>query len=195
MAELASFSLDGERIRLEPLERRHVSALWSIAGNHLEMFRFNPLPVRNVEDMGAYVEDALAQRKRGEGMPFVTVEKASQQIVGSTRFGNMALDHRRVEIGWTWISPAWQRTFVNTEAKHLMLRHAFQTWGCARVEFKIHARNQRSHDALLRIGAVFEGVLRSHMGMPDGTRRDTAYFSILEDEWPRVGANLQDKLS
>ena len=104
-------------------------------------------------------------------------------------------EHKRVEIGWTWIAPAWQRTVVNTEAKYLMLRHAFETWRCGRVELKTNARNQRSRQAILRIGAKEEGTLRNHMVNPDGSFRDTVYFSIIDSEWPEVKRLLEEKLA
>jgi RimJ/RimL family protein N-acetyltransferase len=116
-------------------------------------------------------------------------------VIGSTRFMNMDLAHRRVEIGSTWIAPAWQRTAVNTEAKYLMLCHAFERWGCLRVELKTDSLNQKSRNAILRLGAKEEGTLRQHMVTWDGRRRDSVYFSILDTEWPEVKRELETKLS
>lgn len=184
--------LAGRHVRLVPLVAEHAPELWRIATPGL--FRYYPTPVASLEDMRTYVASALQQMDCGEALAFVTVELSSGAIVGSTRFAAISFEHRRVEIGWTWITPAWQRTFVNTEAKCLMLQHAFERWGCARVEFKADARNDRSHAALLRIGALREGVLRSHMTMASGPRRDTVYFSILQGEWPAVKSRLQARL-
>lgn len=186
-------TLTGTHVCLEPMTPGHAVHLWEIATP--DLFRYYPSRVASLDDMQAYVESALRQMEQGEALPFVTVERASGRIVGSTRFAAISFEHRRVEIGWTWITPAWQRTFVNTEAKYLMLQHAFGVWGCARVEFKADVRNERSAAALQRIGAVREGVLRSHMSMPDGARRDTVYFSVLENEWPAVKLGLEHRLA
>ena len=126
--------------------------------------------------------------------PRWTVEAESGAIVGSTRFGNIAPDHKRVEIGWTWVTFAWQRTYVNSEAKLLMLTHAFERWGCNRVELKTNALNMRSRKAMLRLGLKEEGILRSHMINPDGTVRDTVYYSVIAGEWPEMKARLQHLL-
>jgi RimJ/RimL family protein N-acetyltransferase len=117
------------------------------------------------------------------------------RIVGSTRFAAMDQDHRRVEIGWTWLAKQWQRTIVNTEAKYLMLRHAFESWHCRRVEFKTAAFNERSRNALQRIGAKEEGILRNHMLLPGGRNRDTVYYSIIDSEWPEVKKRLEEKMA
>ena len=127
-------------------------------------------------------------------MPFATVERASNVVVGTTRFMNMDLANRKVEIGSTWIAPRWQRTAVNTEAKYLMLCHAFEVWKCLRVELKTDALNQRSRQAILRLGAKQEGTLRKHMLTYDGRQRDSVYFSILDTEWPQVKIRLVSKL-
>jgi RimJ/RimL family protein N-acetyltransferase len=141
--------------------------------------------------MERYVAQALAEQREGTALPFATVLRASGQVIGSTRFHSATPAHRRVEIGWTWLGPSWQRTGANTEAKYLMLRLAFEQWACLRVEFKTSALNQRSRAALRRIGAVEEGVLRSHMINEDGTVRDSVYFSILLHEWPTVKLRLE----
>jgi RimJ/RimL family protein N-acetyltransferase len=138
--------------------------------------------------MKAYVEAALADRA---ALPFITVERASGRLVGTTRFGNITPEHRRVEIGWTFIAAGWQRTGLNTEAKYLMFRHAFETWGCNRVELKTSAVNYRSRTAILRLGAMQEGILRRHMINDDGTIRDTVYYSVIAEEWPNVKAHLE----
>jgi RimJ/RimL family protein N-acetyltransferase len=126
---------------------------------------------------------------------FVTVAKAIGRVVGSTSYLNIDRQHRRVEIGGTWTTPAWQRSAINTEAKYLQLRHAFETLGCIRVEFKTDALNSKSRQALARIGATEEGTFRNHMIMPDGRIRHSVYFSITDDEWPRVKAHLEGLLA
>jgi N-acetyltransferase len=130
----------------------------------------------------------------GSALPFATVERATNTVVGSTRYGNIVPQHRRAEIGWTWIAPRWQRTAVNTEAKYLMLRHAFDVMACRRVELKTSALNARSRAAMLRIGATEEGTLRRHMVQPDGSARDSVYFSVIDEEWPAVRERLEEML-
>jgi RimJ/RimL family protein N-acetyltransferase len=144
--------------------------------------------------MAAYIQAALQAQAAGTALPFATIERASEQVIGSTRFMNIDVPNRRVEIGSTWIARPWQRSFVNTEAKFLMLRHAFEVLGCIRVELKTDALNERSRNAILRIGAREEGILRKHIVTWTGRVRDTVYFSILDDEWPRVKADLEAKL-
>jgi RimJ/RimL family protein N-acetyltransferase len=145
--------------------------------------------------MRRYVETALDEQRRGVSLPFATLLKANGQVIGSTRYGNVSLENHRVEIGWTWIGRAWQRSAVNTEAKYLMLRHAFETLGCKRVELKTDALNERSRNAILRIGAKQEGIFRRHLLTDTGRMRDTVYFSILDDEWPAVRARLEARLA
>lgn len=144
--------------------------------------------------MRSYVESALNDQNNGISLPFVTKISDGYKIVGSTRFGNIDVANRKAEIGWTWVDPAWQRSFVNTEAKLLMLTHAFEVWGCVRVEFKTDALNERSRNAILRLGAVEEGILRNHMITDDGRFRNTVYFSIIDTEWEHVKAGLVQKL-
>ena len=141
-----------------------------------------------------YVETALGEFERKVALPFVTIEKSSNKIIGSTRFGNIDANNRKTEIGWTWINPEWQRTAINTEAKLLMLTHAFETWNCVRVELKTDVLNEKSRNAIRRIGAVEEGILRQHLITDAGRFRDTVYFSIIDSEWQTVKANLKKKL-
>ncbi|HMK38720.1 MAG TPA: GNAT family protein, partial [Bacteroidota bacterium] len=126
----------------------------------------------------------------GAALPFALIEKSTGRAVGSTRFGNFEPSHRRVEIGWTWLGTPWQRTALNTEAKYLLLEHAFESMGLHRVEFKTDVLNDRSRKAILRLGALEEGVMRRHMVMRGGRVRDTVYYSIIAEEWPAVKANL-----
>jgi RimJ/RimL family protein N-acetyltransferase len=145
--------------------------------------------------MRSYLETAMAERDAGVSLPFVTREATSGRAIGSTRFLNISRHDRRVEIGWTWIGKRWQRTAANTEAKYLMLRHAFETWGCVRVELKTSTLNDRSRAAIERIGGVEEGIFRRHTRNADGTWRDTIWFSILDREWPDVKQRLEDRLA
>jgi RimJ/RimL family protein N-acetyltransferase len=147
-----------------------------------------------LEGMRAFIEEALKGQHAGNALPFATIEQASGRAIGSTRFGNIVPEHKRVEIGWTWVAPEWQRTAINTEAKYLMMRYAFEQQHCNRVELKTHAQNVKSRTAILRIGAKEEGTLRSHMVMPDGSLRDTVYFSVIAPEWPEVKRGLEHKL-
>ena len=185
--------LEGVHVRLEPLSLDHLPALIEI-GIEPGLWRWTTQTVRTPQEMTEYVHGALAEQAAGHALPFATVEKASGRVAGSTRFAAIAPFHRRVEIGWTWLAPRWQRTALNTEAKYLMLAHAFDQWGCLRVEFKADVLNTRSRQALLRIGAKEEGILRSHMITATGRIRDTVYFSVIAPEWPAVRAALEAKL-
>jgi RimJ/RimL family protein N-acetyltransferase len=191
--DLTPITLDGAVVRLEPLALAHLHGLITV-GLDPELWRFTTSRVRSPRDMRDYVEQALAEQRVGASMPFATIDRASGRVIGSTRFGNITPDHRRVEIGWTWVARDLQRTVVNTEAKYLMLRHAFEVWGCIRVELKTSALNARSRRAILRIGATEEGILRQHMINADATLRDTVYFSILDREWPAVQEHLETRL-
>ena len=144
--------------------------------------------------MRNYVETALRLQAEGTALPFATVLNETDQVVGSTRFANIDRENKHMEIGWTWIGKAWQRTAVNTEAKYLMLRHAFEKLGCIRVEFKTDSLNQQSRNALLRIGAKEEGTFRNHMITSDGRFRHSVYFSVIDSEWPEVKGRLEEKL-
>ena len=172
----------------------HLDALCAV-GLEPELWRWTPNQVRDRDEMRAYVEAALEDERRGLSQPFATVLKQSGQVVGSTRYLNMDMKNRRVEIGATWVGKPWQRTPVNTEAKYLMLRHAFEILDCVRVELKTDALNECSRRAVLRLGAKEEGTLRRHVLTYTGRMRDTVYFSILNGEWPSVKARLQEKLN
>lgn len=185
--------LDGTVVRLEPLSPDHLPGLIEI-GLEPELWRWTAQVVRTPEEMETYVRGALAEQEAGRALPFATIDKASGRVAGSTRFAAIESLHRRVEIGWTWLAPRWQRSAANTEAKYLMLRHAFEQWGCVRVEFKTDVLNTRSRQALLRIGAKEEGILRSHIITATGRIRDTVYFSVLASEWPAVRAALDATL-
>jgi RimJ/RimL family protein N-acetyltransferase len=186
-------TLEGRFVRLEPLALAHHAALCA-AGLDEAIWRYMPQTLRTPEDMRAFIEAALEAQAAGAALPFATVEKATARAIGSTRFFNIDHAHRRLEIGWTWLGLAWQRTAANTEAKSLMLTHAFETLGCIRVEFKTDSLNERSRAAILRLGAKEEGTFRNHMIMPDGRLRHSVYYSIIADEWPEVKARLEAKL-
>jgi RimJ/RimL family protein N-acetyltransferase len=190
------FTLEGSVVRLEPIRRAHAQLFYEIAKNDLEdIFRWFPYSMKTSDDVEKFVAKVFEEQERGESVAFATVERGSGRVIGSTRFMNIDRANRRVEIGSTWIAPAWQRTAVNTEAKYLMLRHAFEAWGCFRVELKTDALNQKSRNAILRIGAKEEGTLRRHVLTWTGRVRDSMYFSILDSEWPEAKARLEDRLA
>lgn len=186
---LAPVTLEGRIVRLEPLSLHHLDGLAEVADDEA-VWRWTLGRPTDRARLQAWMELAMANRDAGTELPFVTVERESGRPIGSSRYLNIALEHRRVEIGWTWVATAWQRSGVNREAKLLMLEHAFERLGCQRVEFKTDALNEQSRAALAGIGAVFEGIFRKHMVMPTGRIRDSAYFSITDDEWPGVKAAL-----
>ncbi len=192
---ISPFSLEGAHVRLEPLRPEHAPMLWDIAKDHLaDLFQWIPYQLESRGQFQDFNQQVLDEQRRGVSIPFATFERASNRIVGTTRFMNMDLANRKVEIGSTWIAPRWQRTVVNTEAKYLMLLHAFEVWHCLRVELKTDALNQRSRAAILRLGAKEEGIVRKHMLTWNGRQRDSVYFSILDTEWHEVKARLEDKL-
>ena len=185
--------LEGRYVRLEPLTADHTARLAEI-GLDKDLWRWIPSPVRTFEEMSAYVQTALGERTSGSALPFALIDKASGRIIGSTRYGNIDRVHHRLEIGWTWLARQWQRSAINTEAKYLLLRHAFETLKCIRVELKTDSLNDRSRAAILRIGAREEGTFRNHMITASGRIRHTVYFSILDSEWPDVKTRLESKL-
>lgn len=188
-------TLEGTHIRLEPLSLAHHTQLCEVGFDDI-IWRWNPRPpIRTPDDMRRYIESALEQQARGESLPFATVERATGRAVGSTRFAEIDVQNRRVEIGYTWIAPPWQRTPVNTEAKYLMIRHAFETLGCIRVELKTDSLNERSRNAILRIGATEEGIFRNHMVTHSARLRHSVYFSIIDSEWPAAKLALEAKLA
>ncbi len=191
---LEPVTLEGRHIRLEPLSLDHHEAL-SAVGLDERIWRWYTYPVRTKEEMRTWIEGTLKDQANGTALPFATIEKSSGRAVGSTRFMNIDRSNRHVEIGSTWIHPDWQRTAVNTEAKYLMLRYAFETAGCIRVELKTDSLNVPSRNAILRLGAREEGVFRNHMVTSTGRLRHSAWYSITKEEWPQVRANLEGKLA
>jgi RimJ/RimL family protein N-acetyltransferase len=193
--EIRPVTLDGKRVRMEPLSwEPHFDGLMAI-GLDPELWRWTLNVIENRADLRAYLEEALRMQAEGSALPFATMDKASGRVVGCTRFGNIEPKHLRVEIGWTWVGKEFQRSYVNTEAKYLMLRHGFETWGCRRVELKTNVLNKKSRDAMLRIGAKEEGILRKHAVSDRGVSRDTIYYSIIDDEWPGVKATLEGMMA
>lgn len=190
---IESIVLKGDRVDLEPLSREHVGPLCEF-GFSEDVWRWTINKISTEDQMRAYVENALNDQSKNLALPFATKLSDGHKIVGSTRFGNIDVSNRKAEIGWTWVDPSWQRSFVNTEAKLLMLTHAFEVWGCVRVELKTDALNEKSRNAILRLGAVEEGIFRNHMITDDGRFRNSVYFSIIDTEWEQVKAGLVQKL-
>lgn len=190
---MAMSSLIGPRVELRPLRASDAPAIVAAASDGaLWELPFTVVPsAATVDD---YIGRALAGEAAGTVAPFVTVVRADGRLVGSTRFWKIDPVNRKLEIGSTWLAASWQRSFVNTEAKYLMLRHAFETWNCLRVELKTDSMNQRSRRAILRLGAKEEGTLRKHMLTWNGRQRDSVYFSILDTEWPGVKSDLERKV-
>jgi N-acetyltransferase len=185
--------LEGDHVRLEPLSMDHLPRLVEI-GFEGDIFRWYAQPVRTPEEMKAFVEFALEEQRAGRSLPFATIERNLGLAVGSTRFMTIDRPNRTVEIGYTWIAPPWQRTPVNTEAKYLMMRCAFEDWGCNRVGLKTDSLNDRSRRAIARIGGKEEGTLRNHMVTHSGRLRHSVYFSVIREEWPEVRQDLERKL-
>ena len=185
--------LEGKHVKLEPMRIDHLPALCEVGLNQ-PIWKWTNNIVAETADIERYVRTALADRDRVTALPFVTIDQASGKVVGSTRFGNIDALNRKAEIGWTWINPRWQRTAINSEAKLLMLTHAFEVWKCIRVELKTDANNKVSQKAIQRLGAVKEGILRNHMITESGRYRDSVFFSIIEMEWESVKANLASKI-
>jgi RimJ/RimL family protein N-acetyltransferase len=191
--QLSPFILEGPRVRLDPLEARHLPEL----GRAIEDGSLWEIPVTFVprpDDLPEFLAETQRTGKYGVQLPFVTIDKQRGQIVGSTRFMNIHVSHRRVEIGYTFLGASAQRTHVNTEAKYLMLKHAFEVWGVNRVELLTDFLNSKSRNAIARIGGKQEGILRSHMVMRDGRIRDTVVFGITVEDWPGVKAELERRL-
>ncbi|HET7676728.1 MAG TPA: GNAT family N-acetyltransferase [Candidatus Limnocylindrales bacterium] len=187
-------TLEGDAVRLEPLSREHLDGLAQVALDP-ELWRWTIVEMRARADLEAWLEDALRGHLSGRELPFAIIERAGGQAVGSTRYLNIEPAHLRLEIGWTWLARPWQRTAANTEAKLLLLEHAFERLGAMRVEFKTDSLNEPSRRALLGIGAVEEGVFRNHMRTPSGRLRHSAYYSIIEDDWPAVRERLRARLA
>jgi len=187
-------TLEGEIVRLEPLLMDYIEDLYIIAQDP-EIWRYMPLnPGRSRADMVAWIRNALQGQQDGTDLPFVIIERATNRVVGATRFMNISSRDRGVEIGWTWLARDARRTGINTECKYLLLRHAFEHLGAVRVQLKTDSRNEVSQRAIERLGATKEGTLRNHMLLSSGYYRDTIFYSIISSEWPEVKVRLEEKM-
>jgi len=187
--------LEGRFVRLEPLAPSHAEGLLA-AGSDPGIWTYLPVPPPvAVEEVRGWIEEAQRGQLAGTELAFATVRRADGVVVGSTRYLDIRRPHRALEIGWTWLAPAAQRSVVNTEAKYLMLRHAFEKLGAVRVQLKTDERNEKSRRAILRLGAMFEGILRNYQTRPhDGYVRNTAMYGITDREWPDIKARLEARL-
>jgi RimJ/RimL family protein N-acetyltransferase len=188
--------LEGNHVRLEPLASDHAPDLFAVAQDE-EVWRWLYVgPPATVADLQSWIAVALAGQAGGTDLPFAVIDRASGRAIGSTRYLNVEPAHRHLDIGWTWYGRAFWRTAVNTECKYLLLRHAFEALGCVRVGFTTDLRNARSQQAIERLGATREGVLRKYRIVPkDGYARSSVFYSIVDDEWPTVKARLESRLS
>ncbi|MEZ4884828.1 MAG: GNAT family N-acetyltransferase [Chitinophagales bacterium] len=190
---LTPITLEGQKVKLIPLDHSHKEALLK-AANDGELSELWYTFVPSIATIDNYLDVAFEDQKKGNALPFVVVDKASGQIIGTTRYCNATPEHRRLEIGYTWYAKSYQRTGVNTECKFLLLQHAFENLDAIAVEFRTHWHNHQSRNAILRLGAKQDGVLRSHRIDSDGALRDTVVFSIIEVEWKTVKKSLQFKM-
>jgi RimJ/RimL family protein N-acetyltransferase len=187
-------TLEGAHVRLEPLSREHLDGIVA-AGSYPEIWTWISVRPEGRDGFVRHIDVALEAQSAGTELPFTTFDRASGKVVGGTRYLNISPRDRRLEIGWTWITPAHQRSVVNTEAKYLQLRHCFEELGCRRVELKTDSRNEKSRNAMLRIGAHFEGIARKQMLTFDGNNRDNAWFAFTDDDWPGVKGRLEEMLA
>jgi RimJ/RimL family protein N-acetyltransferase len=190
MLQISPVTLEGTRVRLEPLRPAHIEGIWE-AGRFEEIWTYMSIVIREPEDARVFVEQAMHNEREGIELPFAIIDQSNGTVIGSTRFLHIARKDRGLEIGFTWLTPSVWKTQVNTECKWLLLRHCFDHLGCIRVQLKTDSRNLNSQRAIARIGGVREGVLRNHMVVRDGYIRDSVYFSIVDREWPAVDEKLQ----
>lgn len=187
-------TLEGSIVRLEPLSPAHLEGLAEVAFEPA-IWRWTIARPVDIDGLRAWLEAAVANAAAGIERPFATLDAATGRPIGSTRFMSIVPDHRRLEIGWTWVATNWQRRGANQEAKYLQLRHAFEDLGANRVEFKTDASNEKANPALLAIGATFEGTFRNHMVMPDQRLRHSNYYSVTVEDWPAAKARLEARLA
>ena len=187
-------TLTGSIVRLEPLSLDHLDGLAEVAFDS-SIWRWTLARPTEIEGLRAWLEAARAGAATGTEFPFATIDVETGRPIGSTRFMSIVPEHRRLEIGWTWVAPAWQRRGANQEAKYLQLRHAFEDLSANRVEFKTDSLNDKANPALLAIGATFEGTFRNHMIMPDDRLRHSNYYSVTSDEWPDVKSRLGARIA
>ena len=193
--EMRPVVLTGKHVRLEPMTEEHITGLAEIGVGQAFWHFMLYGDINTVDDMRGWVLDILARAKKGTDLPFVAIHLESGRVAGATRYLNIVPKDRGLEIGGTWYGVEFQRTYVNTECKYLLLSHAFETLGCIRVQLKTDLRNERSQKAIERIGAVKEGVLRNHMILPDGHIRHSVFYSILDTEWPAVKKRLEEMMN
>lgn len=186
-------TLSGSIVRLEPLTLEHLDGLAEVAFDPV-IWRWTLARPTDIDGLRAWLEAARAGAARGTEVPFATIDLETGRPIGSTRFMSIVPEHRRLEIGWTWVAPAWQRRGANQEAKYLQLRHAFEDLSANRVEFKTDSLNEKANPALLAIGATFEGTFRNHMVMPGDRLRHSNYYSVTSDEWPDVKPRLETRI-
>jgi RimJ/RimL family protein N-acetyltransferase len=192
--DIEPVTLTGRYVRLEPLSLDHAPGLWAV-GHDADIWRFMPYgPIDSLDRMKWWIGEMLRRQAAGDDLPFAVIDLANGQPIGATRYMTIERAHRSLEIGGTWYGKAFQRTAANTESKYLLLRHAFETLGCVRVQFRTDLRNERSQRAIERLGAVREAVFRKHLLMPDGYQRSSVFYSIIDDEWPAVKARLETML-
>jgi RimJ/RimL family protein N-acetyltransferase len=188
-----SAPLSGPVVLLDPIRAEHEPDLWAAAQDE-RIWETTHLLIRTRDDFAVWMDNALDEQQRRVAAPFVTRDAESGRVLGSTRYGTLRPEHRSLEVGWTWLNPSAWGTGANVDAKLLLLTRAFDELGCVRVEFKTNARNERSRAALAALPAQFEGIHRKHMIVRDGERRDSAWYSVVDDEWPAVRENLQRRL-
>lgn len=193
--EVKPVVLTGKHVRLEPLAETHIPGLAEIGVGQTFWDFMVYGDIATVEDMRGWVQDILSRAEKGTDLPFVAIHLATGRVAGASRYLNIMLKDRGLEIGGTWYGLEFQRTPVNTECKYLLLQHAFETLDCIRVQLKTDSRNKRSQKAIERIGAVKEGILRNHMILPDGRIRDSVFYSILDTEWPEVKKKLEGMMN
>jgi RimJ/RimL family protein N-acetyltransferase len=191
--DASPITLEGQHVRLEPLTQAHAEALIAAAGDG-ELWNTQVTIIPEPVGMKDYIQAALDGQSQGRELPFVIISKLSNQVAGTTRFYDISANDRKCTIGYTWLAKSAQRTPINTEAKLLLLTHAFETWKCVRVELVTDVLNEQSRTAILRLGAKQEGILRKHLILPSGRVRDSVVFSIVDDEWPEVKERLGKRL-
>ncbi len=185
-------NLEADRVRLEPLGKEHVNGLFDASDQ--TVWKYMPIHVASRDDIASFIQRSQRMHADGTALAFAVIEKTSGEVAGSTGYWSYVAEHKRVEIGFTWYAPKWQRTHVNTSCKLLLLTHAFEEMNLNRVEFKTDSLNERSRAAIGRIGAVEEGIFRNHVIQPDGRLRHSVYFSIINEQWPDVKARLLERL-